>query len=154
MGIIYQGHRLARICIEDALNYATQRRVFGKRLIDSEVIRTKFAHMARLVESQQAWIESIVYAIEHLSHDEANERLGGLTSLMKANCSLILEEVAREAVQVLGGIGHTRGGRGERIERIRRDVKGIAIPGGSEEILLLMAVKQELKLAMSIGAKL
>lgn len=145
---------MARICIEDALNYATQRRVFGKRLIDSEVIRTKFAHMARLVESQQAWIESIVYAIEHLSHDEANERLGGLTSLMKANCSLILEEVAREAVQVLGGIGHTRGGRGERIERIRRDVKGIAIPGGSEEILLLMAVKQELKLAMSIGAKL
>jgi hypothetical protein len=34
----------------------------------------------------------------------------------------------------VGGIAHTRGGLGERIERIRRDVKGVAIPGGSEEI--------------------
>lgn len=118
------------------------------------LICAQFAHMARLVESQQAWIESIVYAIEHLSHNEANERLGGFTSLMKANCSIVLEDVAREAVQVLGGIGHTRGGRGERIERIRRDVKGIAIPGGSEEILLLMAIKQELKQAVKLGAKL
>jgi len=29
----------------------------------------------------------------------------------------------------MGGIAHTRGGVGERVERIRRDVKGVVIPG-------------------------
>lgn len=39
--ISYVAHRLARVCIEDAMNYASKRKVFGKRLIDSEVIRNK-----------------------------------------------------------------------------------------------------------------
>ena len=39
--IIYVGHRLARVAIEDAFVYAQKRKVFGKRLIDSEVIRSK-----------------------------------------------------------------------------------------------------------------
>jgi len=152
--IIYVGHALARVCIEDSILYAHKRKVFGKRLIDSEVIRAKLANMARLVESQQTWIESVVYAIANLSHEEANNRLGGTTALMKAHCSIVLELVAREAVQILGGIAHTRGGQGERIERIRRDVKGVAIPGGSEEILLDFGIRQEIRLAMGLGAKL
>ncbi|GAA5972624.1 hypothetical protein JCM21900_006766 [Sporobolomyces salmonicolor] len=152
--IIVVAQRLARVCIEDAINYAARRKVFGKRLIDSEVIRNKFAHMARVVEAQQAWIESVVYASDNLPHEEANSKLGGTTALLKAHCSITLELVAREAVQVLGGIGHTRGGVGERIERIRRDVKGIAIPGGSEEIMLDNGIKQEIRLALGLGAKL
>ncbi|KAL8287489.1 hypothetical protein RQP46_003347 [Phenoliferia psychrophenolica] len=168
--IIYVGHRLARCAIEDAMVYAQKRKVFGKRLIDSEVIRSKFANMARLVEAQQAWIESIVYAVKNLSHEEGNARLGGTTALLKANCSLVLEVVAREAVQILGGIGHTRGGQGERIERIKRDVpvcslsspsqgcmkltsslllQGVAIPGGSEEVLMDFGVRSELRMAMA-----
>ncbi|GAA5825945.1 hypothetical protein JCM11251_000063 [Rhodosporidiobolus azoricus] len=155
--IIYVAQRLARVCIEDALEYAQQRKVFGKKLIESEVIRSKFAMMAREVEAQQAWIESVVYQISKLSHSEGNKRLGGTTALLKAHASITLEHVAREAVQVLGGIAHTRGGVGERIERIRRDVKGVAIPGGSEEIMLDQGVKMEVKLAAAAkagGAKL
>ncbi|GAA6020388.1 hypothetical protein JCM11491_000334 [Sporobolomyces phaffii] len=152
--IIFVAQRLARVCIEDAMNYASRRKVFGKRLIDSEVIRNKFAHMARVVEAQQAWIEAVAYASDRLPHDEANKRLGGTTALMKAHASITLELVAREAVQILGGIAHTRGGVGERIERIRRDVKGVAIPGGSEEIMLDNGIRQEIRLALGLGAKL
>ncbi|GAA5958409.1 hypothetical protein JCM8115_002457 [Rhodotorula mucilaginosa] len=152
--ICYVGHRLARICIEDAITHAQRRVVFGKKLIESEVIRNKLAHMSREVEAQQAWIESIVYANQNLSHAEANERLGGLTALLKAHISITLELAAREAVQVLGGIAHTRGGLGERIERIRRDVKGVAIPGGSEEIMLDYGIRHEIKRAVALGPKL
>lgn len=102
--ICYVGHRLARICIEDAITHAQRRVVFGKKLIESEVIRNKLAHMSREVEAQQAWIESIVYANQNLSHAEANERLGGLTALLKAHISITLELAAREAVQVLAGL--------------------------------------------------
>jgi alkylation response protein AidB-like acyl-CoA dehydrogenase len=69
----------------------------------------------------------VVYQLDHLSKADGNRILGGTTALLKAHASLTLELVAREAVQVLGGIGHTRGGVGERVERIQRDVKGVAI---------------------------
>lgn len=89
-----------------------------------------------------------------MTKEEANTRLGGTTAMMKAHCGIVLELVAREAVQILGGIGHTRGGQGERIERIRRDVRGVTIPGGSEEVMLDYGVRSEAKLALGLGAKL
>lgn len=161
------------------MSYAHQRKVFGKPLIESEVIRNKLAHMSRVVESQQAWIEvghqsatlfrhhpptlklcfaphsqSIIYSIKHLPHDEANRRLGGTTALLKAHSSIVLDMVAKEAVQCFGGLGVTRGGKGDRVERIRRDVTGVTIPGGAEPILLDNGVKQEVRLALGLGAKL
>lgn len=48
---------------------------------------------------------------------------------------------SREAVQILGGIGYTRGGQGDRIERAFREVKAIAIPGGSEEVSSVLCSK-------------
>lgn len=57
----------------------------------------------------------------------------------------------------MGGVGLTRGGRGERVERIWRDVKAITVPGGSEEIMLDLGVRRALKVyeAFSrVGGKL
>ena len=45
-------------------------------------------------------------------------------------------------MQVFGGAGYTRGGKGVRVERIYREVKAYAIPGGSEEIMLNLAAGQ------------
>ncbi|CAH7675381.1 acyl-CoA dehydrogenase/oxidase [Phakopsora pachyrhizi] len=36
--------------------------------------------------------------------------LGGQSALLKAHCGITLEYVAREAVQIMGGLGYTRGG--------------------------------------------
>ena len=72
---------------------------------------------------------------------------------------------------IAGGIGYTRGGQGDRIERVYREVKAIAIPGGSEEvslqpvetalkadnilqIMLDLGVRQQIKIALGLGAKL
>jgi Acyl-CoA dehydrogenase, C-terminal domain len=112
--------------------------------------------MARLLEAQQAWTELSIYQLDRLSKADGdalgqtssqlvlwltvlyvtvsgNRYLGGLTALLKANASLVLEPVASAAVQILGGIGYTRGGKGEGVERIYREVKSYAIPGGSED---------------------
>jgi alkylation response protein AidB-like acyl-CoA dehydrogenase len=35
----------------------------------------------------------------------------------------------------MGGISYTKGGQGGRVERTYREVRGVAIPGGSEEIM-------------------
>ena len=50
-----------------------------------------------------------------------------------------LEWCASEAMQVLGGAGYLRG---NPVERIYREVKVMAIGGGSEEIMRDLAVRQ------------
>ena len=50
--------------------------------------------------------------------------------------SLCTRYCAREASQVFGGLSYTRGGQGEKVERLYREVRGFAIPAGSEEIML------------------
>lgn len=68
--------------------------------------------------------------------DIQGTRLGGHTALLKLQCSRTIEFCAREAAQVMGGIAYTKGGQGGRVEMILREVRGVAIPGGSEEIMV------------------
>jgi len=53
--------------------------------------------------------------------------------------SKALEFCASEAMQIMGGAGYLRG---NRIETIYREVKVMAIGGGSEEIMRDLAVRQ------------
>lgn len=78
--------------------------------------------------------------------------MAGITAQLKAHSGIVLESVAREAIQIMGGVGLTRGGRGERVERIWRDVKAITIPGGSEEILLDLGTRWALKINKQLRA--
>lgn len=114
LNIAFTAHRSARVCIEDAMAHARKRKVYGEPLMELSIIRHKLGQMVRLVESQQAWIESLVYQLNQLSDADGTALLGGQTALLKAHCGITLEFVAREAVQILGGLGYTRGGAGER----------------------------------------
>jgi alkylation response protein AidB-like acyl-CoA dehydrogenase len=49
---------------------------------------------------------------------------------------------AREASQVFGGAAVVREGPGRLVERLNREVRATAIPGGAEEILRDLAVRQ------------
>ncbi|KAH6688501.1 acyl-CoA dehydrogenase [Plectosphaerella plurivora] len=147
----FQALRCARVCLEDSMSYAQSRETFGKTLTQHAVIRFKFAHMSRETEALQSWIESLIYQLSQLPPAESDFLLAGTTAQLKAHAGIVLEHVVREAVQILGGIGLTRGGRGERVERIWRDVKAITVPGGSEEILLDLATRRALKIADEVG---
>ena len=37
-----------------------------------------------------------------------------------------------QAAQIFGGLSYSRGGQGEKVERLNREVRAMAIPGGSE----------------------
>jgi len=136
--IAVQAIRQSRLCLEDAIAFARARKTFGKRLIEHEVIRHKIAEMARLVESSWAMAESLAYSLDK-SSDEA---VAGPMALFKVMTSKTFELCAREASQILGGASYTREGKGQRIERLYREVRSYAIPGGSEEILMTFAMRQ------------
>jgi len=142
---IVQANRLARVCIEEAFKYAHKRKTFNKRLIDHPVIRLKLAHMTRQVESTHAWLEHVTYQLNTMTHAQASKILGGPLALLKAQATTTLEYCAREAAQIFGGLAYTRGGQGEKVERIYREVRAYAIPAGSEEIMLDLGIRQAMK---------
>lgn len=78
----------------------------------------------------------------HLPPQHADTKLGGLTALAKAKAGLVLNECAQCAVLLFGGNGYTTTGQGEIAERIYREVLGVRIPGGSEDVMLDLAVRQ------------
>lgn len=87
----------------------------------------------------------MIYQLSQLSPTEAEFLLAGTIAQLKAHSGIVLQKTAGDAIQIMGGVGLTRGGRGERVERIWRDVKAMTVPGGSEEIMLDLAVRRAVK---------
>jgi len=56
--------------------------------------------------------------------------------MVKNHCTAMLEQVAGEAVQLLGGMGYMQG---VRVERIFRETKVLSIGGGASEVLAELA---------------
>ena len=133
MGMAASMEALSRVCLEEAVAWATERRTFGKRLADHQVIRHKIAQMKQKINATQAYIRICYESIE------AGEPNPGDIALLKVQASETMEFCAREAMQILGGIGYMRGGR---VERIYREVRVNAIGGGSEEIMRDLASRQ------------
>jgi len=125
-GFVVQANRLARVCLEDAFNYAMRRKTFDKKLVDHQMIRWKISEMARQIDSTHAWLEQITYQMANAKDKAKSDKiLSGPIALMKAHSTKALEYCAREAAQIFGGASYVRGGVGERVERIYREV----VPG-------------------------
>jgi alkylation response protein AidB-like acyl-CoA dehydrogenase len=87
--------------------------------------------MARKVEATHAWLEAIVYQSAMYDEETLMLRGGGMIALLKAQATQTFEFCAREAAQTFGGLSYTRGGQGEKVERLYREVRAYAIPGGA-----------------------
>jgi acyl-CoA dehydrogenase len=133
LGMAASANAQARVCLEDSIAWARERHTFGQRLADHQVIRHKFAEMARKINATQAYLEQCALRVH------AGESPVADLSLLKVQSSLTMEYCAREAMQVLGGAGFMRG---IRIERIYREVRVMAIGGGSEEIMRDLVARQ------------
>jgi len=132
-------NRYARVCLEDAIKYGRMRKTFGKRLMDHQVLRHKVAEMARHVESCHAMLEQVAYQMKSGVEDR---HLAGMIAMTKVACTKTMALCATEATQIMGGAACIRGGPGERVERLFREVRINAIGGGSEEILMDLVCKQ------------
>jgi len=134
-----QAARFARICLEEAIAFARRRKTFGQRLVDHQVIRHKIAEMARRIDSTYRSLENYAYQVK-CGYPE--RQLGGYMALVKVDGSKAMEFCAREASQIFGGQSFTREGAGGRVERIYREVRVMAIGGGSEEVMINLAMNQ------------
>lgn len=123
----------SRVCLEEAVNWARERKTFGQRLADHQVIRHKIAEMKQRINATQAYLQACCVQVQ------SGEPDAGDLALLKVQSSQTMEFCAREAMQILGGAGYMRG---NRVERIYREVRVNAIGGGSEEIMRDLAARQ------------
>lgn len=133
MGLATMAIATAQAAFDEALAYARERTTFGKRLVGHQVIRHKLVDMLRQIEAARAYRDAIGWRILHGESPIAE------VCMLKVQATTMLEFCAREAAQILGGASYQLG---TAVERIYREVRVLAIGGGSEEIMRDLAARQ------------
>ncbi|WOR14249.1 acyl-CoA dehydrogenase family protein [Hyphomonas sp. FCG-A18] len=133
LGMAAQAAAYARVCVEEAAAWAQERKTFGKRLADHQVIRHKLASMAQRIWATTTMLDTYAWHVQNGQTPVAE------LAMLKVQATETMEYCAREAMQILGGAGFIRG---HRVERIYREVRVMAIGGGSEEIMRDLAARQ------------
>ena len=118
---------------DECVAYAQDRETFGEKLINHQVIRHKLVEMSARIDAMDAYLNQVAEIMN------TSDRPVAEISKLKFFCSGHLEWCAGQAMQIMGGAGYLRG---HAVERIYRDVKVMAIGGGSEEIMKDLAMKQ------------
>ena len=128
-----QAWAFGQVCYEESLAYARHRQTFGEPLVARQVIRHQLVDMKMQLDAVKAQLDLLCWQV-----------LQGYTSvaeicLLKNLATGMLERVAGEAVQILGGAGYLRG---TKVERIFRETKVLSIGGGATEIMKDLAARQ------------
>jgi acyl-CoA dehydrogenase len=117
---------MAQRALDEALQHALERRQFGQRLADFQLIRDKLARMAteltaaRLLVYRAAW-----------EKDRGAERITLEAAMAKAYATEAAQRIIDEAVQVLGGRGVLAD---HPVDRLYRAVRSLRIYEGTTEV--------------------
>jgi alkylation response protein AidB-like acyl-CoA dehydrogenase len=114
---------------ERALQYAKERKAFGKPLIDHQAIQFKLADMYTAIEAARLLVYKAAYLVDKGEPDPA------LSSAAKLFASETAIKVTYEAVQIFGGYGFSKE---YDVERYYRDARVGTIYEGTSEIQRLI----------------
>jgi alkylation response protein AidB-like acyl-CoA dehydrogenase len=110
---------------ELAIDYAQQRRTFGKQIAEHQAISFKLAEMATKVESAHLMM---VNAARLKDSGERNDVEAGMAKLLASEYCV---EVTQEAFRIHGGYGYSKE---YEIERLMREAPFLLIGEGTSEI--------------------
>ena len=133
LGMAAGANGFSKVCYDEAVAWARDRKVFGGRLIEQQVVRHKLVDMAMRINATQAYLEALAWRVEQGDNPVAE------IAMLKNQATQTMAFCASEAVQIHGGTGFMRG---TKVERIYREVKVNAIGGGAEEIMKDLAARQ------------
>ena len=121
---------IARAAFEFALNYAKERKAFGRPIIENQAIAFKLADMALEIEATRALIWRALW--ESRNGGEFKMAEG---SMAKLKAGEVAVKVTDEAIQICGGYGYMRE---FPVEKWHRDAKIYTIFEGTSEIQRLV----------------
>ncbi|GAB6033682.1 hypothetical protein CHUAL_013738 [Chamberlinius hualienensis] len=116
---------LARRCLDEAVNYAAERKTFGKPIIEHQAVQTILADMAARAEmARMSWLRAV--------HEF---QTGVISPYLSSISKLIAGEVANknayDAIQVFGGCGFNQE---YPVEKLYRDARIFTLYEGTSQI--------------------
>ena len=123
-----------------ALDYAKQRKQFGRSISDFQMVQAKLADMYTWVESMRLFTYQTLRAANVISEDEGGR--GEIHKLTAAGVLYVAEtmnKVLNDAVQVHGGTGYIWE---SEINRLYRSIKLLEIGAGTSEVRKMIIAKE------------
>jgi acyl-CoA dehydrogenase len=129
----------ARRAMDEAVERACQRRMFGRTQSEFQLVQQKLADMAVSIDAaalliyRSAWTKDVLGA-----------RVTREASMAKLFATETAQQVIDAAVQIFGGLGVVRG---VTVERLYREIRALRIYEGASEVLKLIIASKVLEAA-------
>lgn len=119
--------------VTDVIAYTSERKAFGKRILDNQYVRFRLAELQSKIEM----LRSLLYRAvsEYIAGDDVTT----LASMAKLESGRLVREVADTCLQFYGGMGFMNE---TPITRLYRDGRVMSIGGGADEIMLEVISKR------------
>jgi acyl-CoA dehydrogenase len=127
----------ARRALDEALNFARNRRLGTATLAENAVTQEKLADMALLVDASALLIYRAAW-----EQDEGGADVRRAAAMAKLHATEAAQQVIDAAVQMHGGAGVTRG---VKVEELYRDIRALRIYEGASEVQRQIIARDLLK---------
>lgn len=133
INVAARGVGLAQAALNDSLDYATQRKTFGKPICEHQSIQIKLADMATRVHAARKLVEDAADAYDTGARCDME---AGMAKLFATEAAL---ENASQAMRIHGAYGYSPE---YNVERYYRDAPLLCIGEGTNELQRLIISKQ------------
>jgi alkylation response protein AidB-like acyl-CoA dehydrogenase len=133
LGIAGQALGIARAALEASLDYAAERKQFGKPIREFEAIQFKLADMGSRIASARALLHATAAAKDR---GESTTLYGSMSKLLASETAMF---VTTQAVQIFGGYGYVKD---YPVERLFRDAKVTEIYEGTSEVQRIVIARE------------
>jgi acyl-CoA dehydrogenase len=121
----------ARYCIQESVNYAKGRQVFGKPLSSNQGIQFPLVELQTEYEMIKSLVFQTAWHMDQMSKVEVALKLSDKVAMCNYRANRLACDAADRAIQVHGGIGYSRH---KQFEHHYRHHRRYRITEGSEEI--------------------
>jgi alkylation response protein AidB-like acyl-CoA dehydrogenase len=133
IGIAAQAVGIARAAYELAVQYARERQVFGKAIIDHQAVGFRIARMASRIEAARQLV------LHSAALKDAGQPCLMEACMAKLEASETAERVCSDAIQTLAGYGYLTD---YAAERLYRDARVTKIYEGTNDIQHLVILRE------------
>lgn len=127
----------ANAALKAALDYANERRAFGKRLNEQQALQFRLADMATELEAARIMLYQAAWKLDHKTPDATR-----FCAMAKRFVTDKGFDIVNDALQLHGGYGYLKD---YPLERMLRDVRVHQILEGTNEIMRVIVARDMLK---------
>jgi acyl-CoA dehydrogenase len=136
---------MARRALDEAIDYAVQREMFGAKLVDFQLTQAALADMATGVDTSALLTYRAAWTRDVLGQAGTRE-----SAMAKFTATETAQTVIDRALQLFGGAGLVSG---HIVERLYREIRALRIYEGATEVQKLVVARETLRAARGVAAK-